>query len=50
MGIELGGSVDFVEVERDINKERHSIKNVSVYKVKSEFVGAEGFEPPTLWV
>ena len=50
MGIELGGSVDFVEVERDINKERHSIKNVSVYKVKSEFVGAKGFEPLTPWV
>ena len=50
MKLILGGSVEFVEVESDINKKRQSIKNVSVYKVKSEVVGAEGFEPPTPWV
>ena len=50
MKLILSGSVDFIEVESDINKKRQSIKNVSVYKAKIEIVGAEGFEPPTLWV
>ena len=50
MKLILSGSVDFIEVESDINKKRQSIKNVSVYKLKLVIVGAEGFEPPTLWV
>ena len=50
MKLILSRSLDFIEVESNKYKKRQSIKNVSVYKAKIGIVGAEGFEPPTLWV
>ena len=50
MKLILNRILDFIEVESNKYKKRQSIKNVSVYKEKIEIVGAEGFEPPTLWV
>ena len=32
------------------NKKSNLMKDNSIYKVKLEDVGAEGFEPPTPWV
>ena len=46
----LGDKTQFVGVGVTKNKKSYLMKDNSIYKVKLEDVGAEGFEPPTLWV
>ena len=49
IGIMIGGKI--VEEDGIINMKRiNSITNKLSYKVNTQSVGAEGFEPPTPWV
>ena len=50
MRLLFGENGEFIEVDSGKIKKGNQINDYPVYKVKSEIVGAEGFEPPTPWV
>ena len=50
INIILGDKTEYLGVGVSKNKKSYLMKDNSIYKVKLEDVGAEGFEPPTPWV
>ena len=50
MKLLFGESGEFIEVDSGKIKKDNQINGYPVYKVKSEVVGAKGFEPLTPWV
>ena len=50
MKLLFGEDGEFIEVDGGKIKKGNQINDYPVYKVKSEVVGAKGFEPLTPWV